>query len=169
MGRTLRPCRAAVLAMLAAAASAACTIERGDVRTPGGQPPEADSTAVRLAVEAVALAYESGDLSAFDTLYDDSVTVFDGAQVSSGRASYIADYLAPQIRSLDDRQCRLHDISVRLARNTAWATYRFGVAGTRNGVRVELRGVGTMILQNFQGRWRIVHVHTSTVPADGER
>ena len=165
----MKPCQAAVLATLAAAAAAACTIERGDVRTPSGQPPEADSTAVRFAVEAVAVAYESGDLSAFDTLYHESVTVIEGAQVSSGRASYFADYLAPQIRSLDDRQCRFHDISVRLARNTAWATYRFVLAGTRNGVRVEARGVGTMILQDFQGRWQIVHVHTSTVPADVER
>jgi ketosteroid isomerase-like protein len=168
MGHALNPGRPLVFAMLAAVA-AACTIERGDVRTPSGQPPEADSVAVRLAMEAVALAYESGDMSAFDTLYHESLTVVEGEQVISGRASYVADDLAPQIRSLDDRDCRLYDVRVRLARNTAWATYRFDLAGTRDGERVDTRGVGTMILQKFQGRWQIVHVHTSAVEEDVER
>ena len=169
MGRALIPRRVFVLAMLAAAAAAACTIERGDVRTPSGQPPATDSTAVRLAIETVALAYESGDLSALDTLYHEDVTVLEGTQESSGRASYIADYLTPHIRSLDDRSCRLHEIVVRLARNTAWATYRFVLSGTRNGDRVEARGTGTMIFLKSQGRWQVVHVHTSIVPADTER
>lgn len=169
MGRALICCRILVLATLAASIMAACTIERGDVRTPSGQPPEADTTAVRLAMEAVALAYEAGDLAAFDTLYHDGVTVLDGNQVSSGRTAYIADYLAPQIRSLDDRRCRLHGIGVRLARNIAWATYHFTQAGTRDGERIEARGVGTMILQKSQGRWQIVHVHASAFPEGVER
>lgn len=169
MGHALKLCRALVWPTLAAAAAAACTIERGDVRTPSGQPPEADSVAVRLVLEAVALAYESSDLSAFDTLFHESVVAFEGDQASSGRASYIADHLAPQIRSLDERHCRLHEISVRLARNVAWATYRFAQVGTRNGERIEARGVGTMVFQKFQGRWQIVHVHTSTVPELAER
>ena len=166
MGRKLSPCRALALVMLAAAAAAACTIERGDVRTPSGQPPEADSVAVRLAMEAVAGAYESGDLAAFDSLFHESVTVLDGGRVSLGRADYLADVLAPQIGSLHDRGCRLDDIRVRLARNTAWATYRFVLAGKQDGERVETHGVGTMVLQKFQGRWQIVHVHTSSVPVD---
>ncbi len=161
--------RVVVLATLAAAAAAACTIERGDVRTPSGQPPEVDSTSVRLVMEAVASAYESGDLAALDTLYHDDVTAVEGTRLSSGRAGYVADHLAPQIGSLDDRNFQLHDISVRLARNVAWSTYRFNLAGTRSGERVETRGVGTMILQKSQGRWQIVHVHTSTVVEGSER
>ncbi len=152
--------RSLVLALLAAAA--ACTIERGDVRTPGGQPPEADSVAVRLAIEAVARAYQSGDLAAFDTLYHESLTVLEGVRLSSGRDDYLAEYVEPRIRSLDDRYCRFDDIQVRLARNTAWATYRFALAGNRDGESVETRGVGTMILQKIQGSWRVVHVHSSS-------
>ena len=50
--------RLAVLVLLAVSISvAACTIERGDVRTPGGQPPEADTTRVRLTMEAIAAAF----------------------------------------------------------------------------------------------------------------
>jgi len=156
----MRTHRTLVLALLTAAA--ACTIERGDVRTPGGQPPEADSVAVRLAIEAVARAYESGDVAAFDTLFHESLTVLEGVRLSSGRDHYLADYVVPRIRSLDDRHCRFDDIQVRLARNTAWATYRFALSGTRDGGSVETRGVGTMILQKFQASWRIVHVHSSS-------
>lgn len=138
----------------------ACTIERGDVRTPSGRPPEADSTSVRLVAEAVARAYESGKLTTVDSLFSDSLTVFDGDQIISGRASYI-DYLESQIGALDDRRIRLRDITVKAARNSAWATYGFTCEGTRDGEPIEVRGVGTMILQRSQNRWQIVHIHTS--------
>jgi len=151
------------IATLAVSVPIACTIERGDVRTPSGRAPEADSTNVRLVMEAAARAYESGDIAALDSLFSDSLTVFDDIRVSSGRVAYIDDYLAPQIDTLGDRQLRLQDIVVKLARSAAWATFRFVRSGTRDGEEIETRGVGTMILQRSQNRWQIVHIHTSVV------
>lgn len=162
MGRELSSCRALGLVVLAAAA-AACTIERGDVRTPSGEPPEADSIAVRLAMEDIARAYESGNLTLLDSLYHESVTILEEGRVRSGRSDYLADVVMPRISSLDERNCRLDEIRVRLAGSTAWATYRFVLGGRRDGEWIESRRLGTMILRKFQGRWLVVHMHTSSV------
>lgn len=160
--------RVLLLVILTAPLPVACTIERGDVRTPSGRPPEADSTSVRLVAEAVARAYESGDLAAFDSLFSDSLTVFDGTRITSGRAGYIA-YLESQIRAVDQRRVVLQDITVELARNSAWATLGFTCKGTRDGEAIGVSGVGTMIFQRTQNRWQILHIHTSMAPGDDER
>jgi ketosteroid isomerase-like protein len=139
----------------------ACTIERGDVRTPGGEPPEADTTRVRLTMEAIAAAFESADLASLDTICHDSVTVFWEGRLERGWADYREHQLLPELEALSERRLRIYDVRVRLARNTAWATYGFRLSAVRNGQDVETRGAGTMILQNLQGRWRLVHFHTS--------
>lgn len=166
MGRRALNVRFALFlnAILAVSVPVACTIERGDVRTPSGRSPEADSTNVRLVIEAAARAYESGDFAALDSLLDDSLTVFYGTRVSSGRVAYVDDLIASQVGTLEDRQVRLQGIAVKLARSTAWATYRFVRSGTRDGERIEERGVGTIVLQRHQNRWQIVHIHISAVP-----
>jgi ketosteroid isomerase-like protein len=154
--------RLGLIVLLAATVTAvACTIERGDVRTPSGQPPEADTTLVRLTMEAIAAAFESGDLASLDTICHDSVTVFWDGRLQRGWADYREHQLLPELEALSERRLRIHDVRVRLARNTAWATYGFRLSAVRNGQDVEARGAGTMILQNLQGRWRLVHSHTS--------
>lgn len=160
--------RVLLFAILIAPVPVSCTIERGDVRTPSGRPPEADSTRVRLVAEAVARAYESGELEAVDSLFADSLTVFDGNRITSGRVSYIA-YLESLVGTLDHRRVRLQDITVRLAGNSAWTTYGFTCEGTRDGEANEVSGVGTMILERFQNRWQIVHIHTSVTHEDDPR
>lgn len=139
----------------------ACTIERGDVRTPSGQPPEADTTRVRLTMEAIAVALEAGDLASLDTICHDSITVFEYGRLQRGWADYREHYLRPELRALSRLRLRMYDVRVRLARNTAWATYGFRLSAVRDGQDVEARGAGTMIMQNLQGRWRLVHSHTS--------
>lgn len=156
-----RPLRIASLLSVALTA-AACTVERGDVRTPGGEPPEADTVKVRKVMEAVALAFETGDLSSFDTLYDDSVVVFEGGAANRGWARYRDDHLVPELEALSDRRLVFEDIRVRRAGGTAWATFRFTLEAVHEGERVSASGIGTMVLQRSAGRWRVIHSHTST-------
>jgi ketosteroid isomerase-like protein len=161
--------RLGILVLLAVAAPiVACTIERGDVRTPGGQPPEADTTRVRLTMEAIAAAFEAGDLASLDTIYHDSVTVFEAGRADRGWANYREGHLVPELEALSERRLRIHDVRVRLARNTAWATYGFRLGAVRDGQEVDARGIGTMVFQSLQGRWRLVHSHTSIARPEGD-
>ncbi len=147
--------------LLALVTTAACTIERGDVRTPSGQPPEADTAAVRKAIEATARAFETGDLASLDTIYHDSVLVFESGGIDRGWLSYRNEHLAPELEVLSDRRFDIEGIRIRIARTTAWATFRFTLEATRDGKRISASGVGTMVFQKLRGRWRLVHSHTS--------
>ncbi len=148
--------------MAMALLAGACTIERGDVRTPSGEPPEADTARVRQAVEAIARAFEAGDLAALDTLYHERVTVFEGGGVDRGWSEYRDGHLAPEIAALQDRRFTLEEIQVRRAGSTAWVTFRFTLSAVHDAEPVSARGLGTMVFRKLGGRWRVVHSHTST-------
>ncbi len=153
------------LVLVAAALGAwACTIERADVRTPSGAPPEADTAQVRKVVNEIARAFERGDLASLDTLYHDSVTVFEGGNVDKGWRAYRDGHLAPELDLLVERTMRISDLRVRLAGGSAWATFSYSLAAVADGRPVAANGVGTMVLRKLGGRWLVVHSHTSSVP-----
>jgi hypothetical protein len=108
-----------------------CTIERADVRTPSGEPPEADTARVRKAIEAFALAFQTGDLAPLDTIYHESVTVYEDGRLDQGWLQYRDQHLLPEIAALTRRQLQFEDITVRLSGVTAWATCRYGGSCTR--------------------------------------
>lgn len=152
------------LVALAAAAVlvGGCTIERADVRTPSGEPPEADTARVRKAIDAIAHAFETGDLAPLDTIYHESVTAYEDGRIVQGWLQYRDQHLVPEVEALTRRQLRFEDISVRLAGNTAWATCRYTRQALRDGEPVVARGLSTMIFRKVAGGWRVVHSHTST-------
>ncbi len=114
-------------------------------------------------VEEIARAFERGDLASLDTLYHDSVTVFEGANIDRGWLRYRDGHLAPELEALAERQMRVSDLRVRLAGGSAWVTFSYRLAGVVDGGPVAARGVGTMVLQKLGGRWLVVHSHTSSV------
>ncbi len=166
-GMRPRAVRRGGLRLLALAAAplalAACTIERADVRTPSGEPPEADTAQVRKVVDEIARAFERGDLASLDTLYHDSVTVFEGANVDKGWLAYRDGHLAPELEVLVERRMQISDLRARLAGSSAWVTFSYRLAAVSDGQPVAARGVGTMVLRKLGGRWRVVHSHTSSV------
>lgn len=143
--------------------AAACTVERADVRTLGGESPEADTTRIRQTVEAIAAAFKSGDLAAFDSIYHDSVTIFEDGVANTDWASYREEHLIPVLGTLVDPTVEFQDIRVRFSGfGTALVTCRYYTAGTYEGEAIELRGVATLIFRRLGSRWWLVHIHTST-------
>ncbi len=139
----------------------ACTIERGDVRTPSGEPPEADTARVARVLDAVARGFETGDLASLDTLYHPDALIYEWGSVSHGWREYRDDRLAPELEAFDERSFVIEDRKVRIAGNTAWASFRYTIEAGPREDRLSASGVGTMIFQKLGGRWVIVHSHTS--------
>lgn len=157
-----------VAGIVAVGLSVACTIERADVRTPSGEPPEADTTRVRKLIEATARAIETGELAGLDTLYAEDVLVYEsGRVVARGWAAYRDAHLEPEIRAFSERSLELHDLEVRLSGGSAWVAYGFAFHGRHQGRQVVSQGVATAVLRKAAGRWRIVHLHTSRRPVTG--
>lgn len=156
-----QPAAIPVVVILALSVGAACTVERADVRTPSGEPPEADTTQVAKVIDAVAEAFGNGDLSTLDTLFHPQVLVYEWGSVVEGWEEYRTNYLEPELSEFDDRLYTIEDRTIRIADGTAWSSYRYTVEAGPADDRLYASGVGTMILQKLRGRWVIVHSHTS--------
>jgi ketosteroid isomerase-like protein len=141
--------------------AAACTVERADVRTLSGEPPEADTTQVRRLLDVIADAFESGDLAALDTIYHEGVTVYEGGRVDQGWIAYRDGHLAPEIEGLSERRLAFEDVEIRLAGSTALVTCSYTLTAQRDAEGITAHGLRTMVFRRFAGRWRLVHSHTS--------
>jgi ketosteroid isomerase-like protein len=151
--------------LVAAILVAACTVERADVRTPSGEPPEADTARIRRLVDVIAEAYQTGDLAGLDTIYHDSVSVFEAGRMERGWIAYRDGHLAREIEGLSERRLEFEDVEIRLAGSMALVTCSFRLTARRDGEQVTTSGIQTMVFRRFAGRWRLVHSHTSA----GER
>lgn len=134
-------------------------------RTAGAQ--DGAESAVRAALTKSTLSFERNDrrMAAEVWADDESLTVFEQGHANYGWADYRDNHLFPEMAEMKNTKYSLSDIRVHLAGKTAWATFKYGISGdiTENAKQrhVESGGLGTAVLEERQGRWQIVHWHSS--------
>lgn len=111
-----------------------------------------------------AKAVEKGDLNALDKIWANSedVTVFESGHANYGWSDYRNSHLAPELKEFKNTKYSFSDLKVKVDGKTAWATFKYSLAadiGTRN---IQSGGLGTAILEKREGRWQIVHWHSSS-------
>jgi ketosteroid isomerase-like protein len=118
---------------------------------------------VRDVLERNAAAFERGDMAALDKIWagDPWVAVFEGGHSNYGWADYRDNHLAPELKGMKNFRYSLSDVRVRVSGETAWATFRYALLADTSGRRVDVRGLGTAVLERRGQEWRIVHWHTS--------
>jgi len=110
-----------------------------------------------------AKAVEKGDLAALDKLWANSedVTVFESGHANYGWTNYRNTHLAPELKEFKNTKYTFSDLKVKVDGKTAWAIFKYALAadiGTRN---IQSGGLGTAVLEKRDGRWQIVHWHSS--------
>ena len=110
-----------------------------------------------------AQAVEKGDMAALDKIWANSedVTVFESGHANYGWTDYRNSHLAPELKEFKNTKYSFSDLKVKVDGKTAWATFKYSLAadiGTRN---IQSGGLGTAILEKRDGRWQIVHWHSS--------
>ena len=126
-----------------------------------------DEAAVRDALLKSASTFEKNDLVEATKVWvnDDSLTVFESGHANYGWPDYRDNHLGPEMREMKNTKYSFSDIKIHLAGQTAWATFKYTISAdvTNNGQQhhVDSSGLGTAILENRDGRWRIVHWHSS--------
>ncbi|CAN5795827.1 MAG: nuclear transport factor 2 family protein [Pyrinomonadaceae bacterium] len=119
--------------------------------------------AVSEVLKQEAAAFEKGDVEALNKFWanDEWVSVFESGGADIGWANYRDHHLSPEMKELKNTKHTLSDIRVRVAGKTAWATFKYSLAGDLKERHIDVNGLGTAILEERNGRWLIVHRHTS--------
>lgn len=110
-----------------------------------------------------AAAVEKGDMAALDTIWANSedVTVFESGHANYGWADYRNTHLAPELKEFKNTKYSFSDLKVKVDGKTAWATFKYSLAAEMGTRKVESGGLGTAVLEKRDGKWRIVHWHSS--------
>ena len=111
-----------------------------------------------------ALAVEQGDLAALDKIWANSedVTVFESGHANYGWTDYRNSHLAPELKEFKKTKYAFSDMKVKVDGKTAWATFKYTLAAEMGTRKVESGGLGTAVLEKRDGKWRIVHWHSSS-------
>ncbi|MGH9927813.1 MAG: YybH family protein [Pyrinomonadaceae bacterium] len=137
----------------------------GTLRTAAASPN--DEAAAREALLKSASSFEKNDIAEAAKVWvnDESLTVFESGHANYGWADYRDHHLVPEMGELKNTKYALSGIKIHLAGKTAWATFKYTIAAdvTENGKQrhVDDAGLGTAILEQRDGQWRIVHWHSS--------
>ena len=122
-----------------------------------------DEAAARTALLQSATAFEKNDLAALNKLWanDEALTVFESGHANYGWTDYRDNHLAPEMREMKNTKYTLSDIKLHMASKTAWATFKYAISADIKDRHVDGGGLGTAVLEERDGRWQIVHWHSS--------
>ena len=109
-------------------------------------------------------AWQIGDFTLLKGYYADDVTVVSGAWEPAlvGWAKYLQAYMRQRERVTNVRLDRSNTF-IHVQGNFAWATYQWDFSAVADGNPSAARGQTTLVFEKREGRWLIVHNHTSLV------
>jgi ketosteroid isomerase-like protein len=126
-----------------------------------------NEAAVRDVLLKSALSFEKKDMVMATKVWvnDETLTVFESGHANYGWADYRDNHLGPEMAEMKNTKYAFTDIKIHLAGKSAWATFKYTISAdvpdkgkTRH---VEGAGLGTAVLEQRNGRWQIVHWHSS--------
>ncbi len=127
----------------------------------GAQQAEADR--VKEVVMSVARYIEAGRPQALDTIYGSGrgLHIIEGSGVNHGWEDYRDHHLKPELESMKNLKYSFSRVEPQVRGDIAWASFRYELSADMERGHVEVEGRGTMVLEKTDGRWVIVHQHTS--------
>lgn len=126
--------------------------------------PVPDERAIDIVISEMLGAWQIGDVERLHKAYADDVVVVSGAWEPPviGWDNYLKSYQAQRARMQSPLMERLNTV-VRADGNVGWASYQWEFKATVDGNPMAARGQTTLVLEKRDGRWVIVHNHTSLV------
>ncbi len=122
-----------------------------------------DAKDVQEVLMQSAAGFEKGDMTVLNKVWanDESVTVFESGHANYGWADYRDHHLMLEMKEMKNTKYTLSDIKVKMAGTTAWATFKYAISADIRTRHVDGGGLGTAVLEKRDGRWQIVHWHSS--------
>lgn len=127
------------------------------------QSSDPDVEAVRTVVTSLARNAQAGNLDAMGALFAPGrgVHIIEGAGVNHGWADYREHHLEPELSEFQNFRYRYFAIEPTVRGDAAWASFRYDLSTDTPSGHVEAEGRGTAVLERRDGRWLVVHLHTS--------
>ncbi len=135
----------------------------GGVVVSKAQAQTSDREAVIAVVEAVASFSQAKNLEAMDTLFapDPGIHIIEGAGVNHGWVDYRDNHLGPELESFENFEYRFYAVEPTVRGTVAWTSLRYDLVIDTERGHIDREGRGTAVLEKRDGRWLIVHLHTS--------
>ncbi|MEO8451608.1 MAG: nuclear transport factor 2 family protein [Gemmatimonadota bacterium] len=124
---------------------------------------QTDGERVQKVVEALASFSEAKNLAGLDTLYAPEawVHIIEGSGVNHGWADYRDHHLGPELREFKNFKYRYFAIEPQIRGTVAWTPFHYELSADMPNGHVDAEGRGTAVLERRDGRWLVVHLHTS--------
>jgi len=128
--------------------------------------PMSDEQQIDYLISEMMGAWQVGDIEKLHKDYADDVSVVNGnwAPPVFGWTSYLAAYQQQRTRLQRVRMDRTNTY-IKVSGTVGWACYQWDFSGTVDGLTSTAQGQTTLVLEKRNGRWLIVHNHTSLVQA----
>lgn len=142
--------------------------KKDDTAASTGMPiiPMGDEQQIDYMISGMLGAWQLGDVERLHQSYADDVTVVSGTWVPPviGWANYAALYQKQRARMQQVRMDRSNTyVKLGSGGTDAWACYQWEFAATVDGQPSTAQGQTTLVLEKRNGKWLIVHNHTSIV------
>ena len=122
-----------------------------------------ESKAVLDVLMLEAKSFETGDMDTLNKIWshDESVLIFESGGMDKGWKKYRDHHLAPELKAFKNTKFTISEAQVKVDGKTAWSTYRYALNADYKERKIESKGLGTMVFEKTDGKWLIVHSHTS--------
>ena len=123
----------------------------------------ADTEAVKAVVTAFGAFTQEKSLAGMDTLFaqDGWVHIIEGAGVNHGWVDYRDHHIGPELAEFENFRYRFFAVEPQVRGAVAWTPFQYELSADTPRGHVEMEGRGTAVLEKRDGRWVIVHIHTS--------
>jgi ketosteroid isomerase-like protein len=128
--------------------------------------PMGDEQQIDYKISEMLGAWQLGDIDRLHSDYADDAVFVSGlwAPPVFGWSNYLPLYQQQRARMQQVRLDRLNTL-IKVSGTVGWACYQWDFGGTVDGQSMTTRGQTTLVLEKRNGRWVIVHNHTSEAQA----
>ncbi len=122
-----------------------------------------DEKAIREILTQNTTAFAKNDMPTLDRIWanDEAVVVFENGSANYGWNDYRNNHLGPEMKEITNTKYDSSDAKIHVSGKMAYATFKYTISGDANGRHFDGGGVGTAVLEKRNGKWVIVHWHSS--------
>lgn len=124
-----------------------------------------DNEVIDYRISEMLAGWQLGDTEMLHSVYADDVSVVSGAYEPPilGWTNFLATYQKLRARMNKAQKERFNTYTV-VRGTVAWSCFQWEFNGEVDGNAARWRGQTTLVLEKRNGKWMIVHDHTSVVP-----